>query len=938
MDQAKRDFLYGPDGCPLPDGDLDDVQLEPGGGDWYGRRLEVGRRLVSMIEHGDPPEVWETARRLLGGGLDRRDVLAQLRLVVRRRVLDIPERLDDAGLVASLTALPVPAVGEMTDAYLTAAAARPGAVIDDVEQAVREHFGRATGPEAGSDPFEWLLELVGEMPMEEDSPLEWLSGDRIVHVASLTDGIVLTHRLTEWERDEGVLAAGFDLAGFRRRPALHLAGGRPIEVFDTGDGDDVDCWVGPEGWLEGFSAGDPLAVTVAGNGLVTVEPCAEPATDPELATRIRAIYDREVDETWLPMSAEELILGLLVEDRATFVAPQTPMCELVEAVGLERRGMSVAHDVSVWREDDSFRRFHRFCDELGEERAVLASRVFDSIYGEAEYRCDDGPQGDEAARLALADPELAAVALDEAVPVDDPVADDLAAATEWADELIGLARSPSERAVAHWLAALVMERAADPLTAAAHLELALEADPDFGPAVDRAAWYASDRGDAALAARLWRRLEQPRIGELEEVESAAQLSSRTPGRNEPCWCGSGRKYKACHLPEPAAIPMPERVGWLCRKAVSYVERRGGEAMDDVMQAIVARAVDPADPENLEDALADPIVFDAVLTEGGWFEQFLTDRGPLLPDDEALLGTAWLQVPRTVYEVESVRPGEGMTVRDLRSAETIDVRERSFSRTAQPAQRFCGRAVPDGTGHQFIGAVFPVKVGHEAALLDLCDDGDPFELCHWVGDLHRPPVVATREGEPLVECRAVVEIPDPETLAEVLDVRYEPVAGTPNAWAEMHELAPGDHILRAVLTLDRSSHRLTVETHSEDRLDRVLATLEGAGWDIDIIEESRRPLDPDEMPRPPQALPAGGATDFGIDPAVVAQVQDEMEQRWLDESVPALGGASPRQAANDPTRRDDLIRLIDTFPEPEPGTVFFSFRPDRLRKLLGLPRR
>jgi hypothetical protein len=22
-----------------------------------------------------------------------------------------------------------------------------------------------------------------------------------------------------------------------------------------------------------------------------------------------------------------------------------------------------------------------------------------------------------------------------------------------------------------------------------------------------------------------------------------------PGRNEPCWCGSGKKYKKCHLSE-----------------------------------------------------------------------------------------------------------------------------------------------------------------------------------------------------------------------------------------------------------------------------------------------------------------------------------------------------------------------------------------------------
>jgi len=25
--------------------------------------------------------------------------------------------------------------------------------------------------------------------------------------------------------------------------------------------------------------------------------------------------------------------------------------------------------------------------------------------------------------------------------------------------------------------------------------------------------------------------------------------SVAPGRNDPCWCGSGRKYKKCHLPE-----------------------------------------------------------------------------------------------------------------------------------------------------------------------------------------------------------------------------------------------------------------------------------------------------------------------------------------------------------------------------------------------------
>ncbi len=29
-------------------------------------------------------------------------------------------------------------------------------------------------------------------------------------------------------------------------------------------------------------------------------------------------------------------------------------------------------------------------------------------------------------------------------------------------------------------------------------------------------------------------------------------SARTLGRNEPCWCASGAKYKACHLEEDRA--------------------------------------------------------------------------------------------------------------------------------------------------------------------------------------------------------------------------------------------------------------------------------------------------------------------------------------------------------------------------------------------------
>ena len=34
-------------------------------------------------------------------------------------------------------------------------------------------------------------------------------------------------------------------------------------------------------------------------------------------------------------------------------------------------------------------------------------------------------------------------------------------------------------------------------------------------------------------------------------EGTAAPGHEIPGRNAPCWCGSGRKYKKCHLAEDA---------------------------------------------------------------------------------------------------------------------------------------------------------------------------------------------------------------------------------------------------------------------------------------------------------------------------------------------------------------------------------------------------
>ncbi len=313
--------------------------------------------------------------------------------------------------------------------------------------------------------------------------------------------------------------------------------------------------------------------------------------------------------------------------------------------------------------------------------------------------------------------------LDEIIDVDGTGPDEVAQARAFALRLLDVAQRPTEHMTADWVAGIVEERAGDVLAADADFEAALVSDADWGPLVDRAAWYASDRGDARHAASLWRALEEPPPEELRTVDAFAHRAGAKRGRNEPCWCGSGRKLKVCHPGVAEPIPLPDRVGWICTKAAGYLERRGAEAAADVLELTFARATDGDDPESVARAITDPIVLDAALTELGWFERFLHDRGALLPDDEVLLATSWLLVDRTVYEIVSTLPGDSMVVRDVRSGERLDVRERTLSTQAEAGQMVCGRAVPDGVTHQFVGGVFPVAPGSAEQVLALCDEGD-----------------------------------------------------------------------------------------------------------------------------------------------------------------------------------------------------------------------
>lgn len=84
---------------------------------------------------------------------------------------------------------------------------------------------------------------------------------------------------------------------------------------------------------------------------------------------------------------------------------------------------------------------------------------------------------------------------------------------------------------------------------------------------------------------------------------------------------------------------------------------------------------------------------------------------------------------SVHEVEEVRPGEGLTLRDLRTGDLHAIRERTASRQLHVGNPICARVVPAGDTWQIFGGIEPIAPAHRAPLLEMLDDEttDPADL-------------------------------------------------------------------------------------------------------------------------------------------------------------------------------------------------------------------
>jgi len=345
--------------------------------------------------------------------------------------------------------------------------------------------------------------------------------------------------------------------------------------------------------------------------------------------------------------------------------------------------------------------------------------------------------------------------------------------------------------------------------------------------------------------------------------------------------------------------------------------------------------------------------------------FLKKRSFRLPP----LAKSYLEALRDsapgVYEVVAVRPGHGVTIRDLLiGGEPIDVIEVSGSRQIVQWDRLAARVIEHGGKRVFTGAVFPLRAEDSKALIDELKStlhgmaekaGLPAEafrgevanvmreaaprlgnlrIAQILADLHRPmPKLINRDGDPyeFVEARYRLASGDRKGVIARLDAepRLQRTGARPAKWDWLAKAS--EHPSRA----SSSGPGLALDSHPGGDTERVVvASVTLSAKQLELSVNSRRRL---ESARTfIEALLAGliGEPEVAIKSvedamaenrdapvsrqrAVPRRVERELTQRfldrhyrnWLDEKIPALGGKSPRDAARDFEGREQLVALL-----------------------------
>jgi hypothetical protein len=504
----------------------------------------------------------------------------------------------------------------------------------------------------------------------------------------------------------------------------------------------------------------------------------------------------------------------------------------------------------------------------------------------------------------------------------------------------------------------------------------MQPDTDFVPQLVMAEIAGLSIRDVCVDGRLF---DDDVSDELDEDEfeddflpPAPVVRPPRPGRNEPCWCGSGKKYKKCHLEADESgdggetpVPPGENLGEpLYVKVFTDVteatqEWFGRSNFERAIKVYFGKEASKSAPDPEEGhAFLEWYIRDFRREPGGptAVEEYLRRRGDRLPARERAMLDSWRDARFGLYEVQRVEPERGVEVKDLYEGDVSFVQDVTTSRSANRwdvmltrVEEFEGKRLFGGTGTLVPRGVLPelfdfiekgrAVAGQNAAVFVRANSHRLHRLvremqAHQMAGLE----LRNSDGEALEMGNAVWQVRDTGSLTAALK-RLRDVEAT--GAGKYVWLAKGKGDGRTVRgNLDLQGGRLKLECNSRARLAEGRKLIEGAARSsVRHIGDTFTPAE-DLLRKARSAPPTPAPPPIPIDVQreLLGQAMDRHWAEWPDHPLPALAGRTPKAAIETAEGRARVLDLIHDFEnatgrQNRAGHLGYDF--SRLRAALGI---
>jgi len=468
------------------------------------------------------------------------------------------------------------------------------------------------------------------------------------------------------------------------------------------------------------------------------------------------------------------------------------------------------------------------------------------------------------------------------------------------------------------------------------------------------------------------------------------------GRNDPCPCGSGRKYKRCCLMNQSVKEdtpwkrQRDASDWLADEMHKFIRRRFEDRLIEAWQDFNQEDFPPfIDKFPGEEQIFFPYFFydwdpDRPRLRRGQrpkpgivVQSFLEEKARRLPELERALLEQAISQPNSFYEVLRCDPGHGMRLRDILVGGEVEVEEHSGSQFVQPGDLVYARIcrLPEVTTLTCMAPlaipprrkadIIALRAWHQQRAERQGRELSPLDLSRYAekirrtyldirDELHAPPRLCNTDGDPLelhtliyrvgsaqVAFDALAPLAWGWTKQDLIEDAEVAADGTLHS-VEIQWIKKGNkmhkHWDNTILGHIRiSDHSMEVDVNSANRARRIGEEIEKRLGMMAVCVGTRIRNQEELMKEAKTRNAAGIAPEMSGDPELMEMERELIQQHmeaWIHQRIPILGGRTPMEAVADPDGREIVESLLVDWERDRPGPM----RPDlaSVRRLLRLP--